>query len=333
MRTRLYVLASSVALAGLVAAAPSGTKPSPHAHHAPAPVAVTTEAQLGLVRQAVARYADFEVAKREGWKKFGGDAPLMGEHYHLPPERGGLDYVSGQRLDFRRPSNLMYTIVGGRRILTGVSFNVRIAPGEPVPEGFAGNRDVWHVHDFPKAVAAALQDRPVLRWVANSFAPPHFVGKGDGRGRLAMVHVWTGPIANPDGPFAHRNRAIPYAKLGLPPAFAEGASESAARGLNLAAPNGCVESIDGGLWIANAGRAAKARLHAACRAAVDHVRPALGTRRKDTINPMAEHGWAMFDREWKRTLTPQQQARIAAITEHGGQDPPSPHSPAAHVHH
>ena len=287
------------------------------------------QAQLRTVEQAVARYSNFEVARRAGWKKFGGDSPLMGEHWYLPPERGGLDYVSGQPIDFRRPSNLMYSWIGGRRMLTGVSFNVRIAPGEPVPEGFAVSADEWHVHDFPKAVAAALQDRPFLRWVANSFAPPHFVGKGDGRGRLAMVHVWVGPIRNPDGPFAHRNRAIPYAKLGLPLSFAQGASEAAARGLMLATDKGCVESIDGGLWIANASGQVKSRLHAVCRDAAAHVMQGVRTRNKAQVNAMAEHGWAMFDAAWRRSLTPEQQARIAAITEHG----PAEDAPHASGHH
>jgi hypothetical protein len=275
------------------------------------------QTQLRLVEQAVAPYTDFEVARRAGWKKFGGDSPLMGEHWYLPPERGGLDYVGERPLDFRRPSNLMYTWIGGKRILTGVSFNVRIAEGEPVREGFAGSADAWHVHDFPKAVAAALQDRPFLRWVADSFAPPHFVGRGDGRGRLAMVHVWLGPIPNPDGQFGHRNRAIPYAKLGLPVGFAQGASESAARGLMLASDKGCAESIDGGLWIANASNQVKHRLHAACRNAAEHVLQGTRTRSKAEVNAMAEHGWAMFDAAWKRELTPEQQARVAAITEQG----------------
>lgn len=307
-----------------------------HQHHqpvpayAPAPQPALQAQQLAAVRAAVARYADPAVAEREGWKKFGGDGPLMGEHYSLTPDRGGVDYVSGMPLDFRRPSNLMYTMLNGRKVLTGVAFNVRIAPGEPVPEGFAGDADVWHVHDFPKAVAAALQDRPLLRWIADRWGPQHFVGKGDGRGRLAMVHVWTGPIPNPDGPFAHRNRAIPYAKLGLPIAFAEGASESAARGLHLATAKGCAESIDGQLWIANGSSAAKRKLHAACRTAVDHLRPALASGRKDEVNRMAEHAWVMFDTEWRRTLTPAQQARIAAITEHG---PAGPRQPSGHDHH
>ena len=309
-------LLTAVAITALTAAA--AARQDGHALHAKPAAAQPTalDAQLATVRAAVARYADFEVARREGWRKFGGDSPLMGEHYSLPPEKGGIDYVSGMPLDFRRPSNLMYTMVGGKRVLSGVAFTVRIAPGEPVPEGFAGSSDEWHVHDFPKAVAAALQDRPLLRWIADRWGPQHFVGKGDGRGRLAMVHVWTGPIPNPDGPFAHRNRAVPYAKLGLPLAFAEGASEAAARGLYLATPEGCRESIDGALWIANAG-AAKRPLHAACRAAADHVRVGLRAGTRQQVNTMAEHGWAMFDTEWKRRLTPAQQARIAAITEHG----------------
>jgi hypothetical protein len=211
----------------------------------------------------------------------------------------------------------MYTLIDGRRVLTGVSFNVRIRPGEAVPEGFAGKTDIWHVHDFPTAIAAAVRDRPFLRWIANSFVPPEYMGRGDGRGRVAMVHVWTGPIANPDGQFAHHNRGVPYAKLHLPPAFALGASESAARGLNLASPNGCKVTIDASIWIANASGAAKNRLHGACNAAVAHLRPALRSGRKEEVNSMAEHAWAMFQTEWNRVLNPEQRARIAAITEHG----------------
>ena len=61
----------------------------------------------------------------------------------------------------------------------------------------------------------------------------------------------------------------------------------------------------------------KSRLHAACRAAADHVRLGLRSGRKAEVNATAEHGWAMFDAEWNRHLTPQQRERIAAITEHG----------------
>lgn len=283
------------------------------------------QAQVRTVQGTTARYADFEVAKREGWTKFGGDSPLMGEHWSLPPEKGGIDYVSGQPLDFRRPSNLMYTLINGRRVLTGVSFNVRLGPGQVSPEGFAGSADRWHVHDFRAALAAATKERPIIGWLARGWIDKNWGAQS----RLAMAHVWTGPIPNPDGIFADHNRAVPYAKLGLPLSFADGASETAARGLNLATPGGCAESIDGALWIANAGRA-KGRLHAACKAAVDHLRPVLGSRDQKAINQMAEHAWMIFDAAWQRELTPEQRVRIATMTEHGHSEASA--TPGEHHH-
>ena len=118
---RVLLITGAVAL--VVAAA---SAQQPHHDHHPAPVASATQppelaGQLAVLRAAVARYADFEVAKREGWKKFGGkgEGPLMGEHWYLPPERGGPDYLSGQPIDFSRPSNLIYAEIGGRRQLVG----------------------------------------------------------------------------------------------------------------------------------------------------------------------------------------------------------------------
>jgi hypothetical protein len=125
--------------AAALIAAPAAAQHQHHHHPPAAPVVqpvpkaapnALLEAQLAQLRAATARYHDFEVARREGWKKFGGDGPLMGEHWYLPKERGGVDYLSGHPIDFRRPSNLMYTAIGGKRVLTGVTFNVRLALGE-----------------------------------------------------------------------------------------------------------------------------------------------------------------------------------------------------------
>lgn len=55
--------------------------------HGPA-LAPATTAQIHGVARAVERSRDFAVAERDGWKKFGGDEPLMGEHWLLP---GGPD--------------------------------------------------------------------------------------------------------------------------------------------------------------------------------------------------------------------------------------------------
>lgn len=309
----------------------------PHSHSAPAAKQPANpelqlahpadlEAQLATLRRSLVRYYDFEVARREGWKKFGGDGPLVGEHWYLPVTKGGVDYRSGQPLDFSRPSSLMYTDIGDKRVLTGVTFNVRLADGEPVPDGFAGPADVWHVHDFRVFFATALRDRPVARWLVNRTMEKRW----GGRERLAMIHVWAGAIPNPDGVFAHYNRLVPYLKLGLPRSMADGASLSAARGLNLATRDGCAAAIDGAVRMAGASDGSKARLHQACATAAAHVREGLESRDKARINAMAEHGWAMFDAVWNRELTAEQKARIAAITEH---DHPVPEQGGAHADH
>ena len=272
------------------------------------------QAQLAELAHGIRPYHDFAEAKRRGWKQFGGeDEPLMGEHWF---RANGPDYVSGMPIDWSQPSNLMYTDIAGRKVLTGVAYTVRLGPGEPPPVGFDGPNDKWHVHDFEKAIAAALQDRPILRWLANGWLDSNYRGKGDNRGRIAMVHAWV-TIPNPDGVFADYNRTLPYLKLGLPVAFAEGAGVAAAKGLNLATGNGCRDGIDGGLWVANVGGGTTKRLKAVCAAAAAHVREGLATGDKARINAMGEHGWRMFDEAWRRELTPVQRERIAAMSEHG----------------
>ena len=314
--------------AALIAAAAAAQ----HSGHQPAPAASSARpaslgAQLAAVRSGIARYQDFEVARREGWRKFGGDGPLVGEHWYLPVQKGGVDYQGDQPIDFSRPSSLMYTDIAGRKVLTGVTFNVRISKSEPVPEGFAGSGDVWHVHDFRAFFDAALRDRPAARLLARGIIDKRW----GGRERLAMIHVWVGSIPNPDGPFAHYNRLVPYLKLGLAPAMAEGASLNAARGLNLATANGCGVQIDGAARMAGVAAEPKARLHQACATAAAHVRQGLKGGGKAEVNSMAEHGWAMFDAAWNRELTAEQKARIAAVTEHD--HPVPPQGETAHKHH
>jgi hypothetical protein len=277
-------------------------------------ISARAQEQLAQLADGIRPYHDFAEAKRRGWRQFGGeDEPLMGEHWFRPV---GPDYVAGMPIDWSQPSNLMYTDIAGRKVLTGVAYTVRLAPGEPVPAGFDGPNDKWHVHDFEKAIAAALQDRPILRWLANGWIDRNYRSKGDNRGRVAMVHAWV-TIPNPDGVFADYNRTLPYLKLGLPAAHAEGASVAAAKGLNLATADGCKDGIDGGLWIANVDRRTTKRVKAACADAAAHVRQGLATGDKARINRMGEHGWRMFDAAWRRELTPAQRERIAAMSEHG----------------
>ena len=271
-------------------------------------VAQSLDAQIAAARDAATRYSDIRVARRDGWKSFGGDEPLMGQHWHHPD---GPDYVTGQAIDPRRPSNLMYSDIDGAQRLVALSYNVRIAPGDPLPAGFSGASDKWHVHDLSKAVEAATRDRPVLRWLGRGWLDREIAAK-DGRTRLAMVHLWL--IPNPAGPFASHNPALAYLDLGLPADWAR--DMAAARGVALAGRDGCDEALGGKLWIANVPRAALRRLEGVCMQLADYVRGGLAEPR-DAFNARARGAWARMEAELKAVLTSEQKARIAAITEHG----------------
>lgn len=272
--------------------------------------AQTVNAQISQARAAATAYEDLSVARAAGWRPFGGDEPLMGQHWH---RRDGVDYVSGMAVDPLRPSNLLYTDIGGRMRLVALAYNVRIAPGEPVPEGFVGRSDEWHVHDIAAFIAAAGADRPVLRWLATGWLDRDIVQR-DGKTRVAMVHLWL--IPNPDGVFASHNRTLSYLDLGLPVDWANGASMDAARGLALATANGCDEALDSKLWVANVDRSTSRRLAQGCAQMADFVREGLpGDKR--TTNARAASAWQSFDRFLQDTLTAEQKQRIAAISEHG----------------
>ncbi|MDX8352358.1 hypothetical protein [Cognatiyoonia sp. IB215182] len=268
------------------------------------------ESQLATARQAAEPYMNIDTARRDGWRPFGGDEPLMGQHWH---QRGGVDYASGAPIDPRRPSNLLYTDLGGQMQLVALSYNVRIAPGEPVPEGFVGSSDEWHVHDVAAFIAAAGADRPLLRGLAQGWLDRE-IAQRDGKTRLAMVHLWL--IPNPDGVFASHNRTLAYLDLGLPAAWANGAPMASARGLALAGPNGCDEALEGRLWVANVDRSTARRLMQGCEQMADFVQEGLPGDMA-TTNARAASAWMSFDRFLQDTLTADQKRRIAAIAEHG----------------
>lgn len=117
-----------------------------HEHHAETrqekilyPAAL--RAQLEEVRTVTARCRDHLQAKTEGYRRFGTEGPLMGEHWYRRE-------LAGQPLDLSRPSTLQYAMIDGQRVLVGVAYTLYQRPGEPLPEGFAGDIDRWHNHDI-----------------------------------------------------------------------------------------------------------------------------------------------------------------------------------------
>ncbi|HEX8246504.1 MAG TPA: hypothetical protein VF541_23570, partial [Longimicrobium sp.] len=133
-----------------------------HDEHAAAPTSAPESAELRAqveaVRAATARYRDHAAAVRDGYRRFGQEGPLMGEHWYRP------DLVP-RPLDLAHPSTLQYASIGGRKVLVGVAYTVYRRPGDPVPAGFAGGQDHWHTHDVAHLADVATEDRPLLHGI------------------------------------------------------------------------------------------------------------------------------------------------------------------------
>ena len=128
----------ALALALVASAAVSATAQH-HDHGTQAPVERNADAkrdsQLDAVRRATERFRDIEVARSEGFVRFGKDeGPLMGEHWY---RKAGADAPAADSIDLERPGTLMYAVIGGDRVLVGVAYSVRLRPGDAMPEGFA----------------------------------------------------------------------------------------------------------------------------------------------------------------------------------------------------
>lgn len=285
--------------------------------HAPASDALDAQAraQLALVARAVERYRDVRAAERDGWapSAIGGeDSPLMGEHWSRTDAK---ELRADAPFDPAAFNTLQYAWVNGRRELVGVSYVIRIAPGEPLPSGFAGDADHWHVHDVEKAFAAMTEERPVLRALGNWWLDANYRDKGDTRSRLAMVHAWV-PVRSPDGPFAMDNVALPYLRMGLPVTWATAGDGDAANGINLATSTGCKIALDARLWIANATQRQRRAVHEACKAQAESVKAGIGTGDAAKANAVARKAWRSLETTFAATLDARQMQRIAAITEH-----------------
>jgi hypothetical protein len=273
-----------------------------------APAFAGLEEEIAAARAAAAPYADIRTAKRQGWRAFAGEAPLMGQHYNHPD---GPDYVSGDRIDFARPSNLLYATIGGKTKLVAVAYVVRLSPGEPLPEGFSGSSDVWHVHDGAKVAAAIRETRPVIGSVVDRIVSRR-VAHGDGRTRLAMVHLWL--IPNPRGRFASHNPAMAYMDLGLP--VERAGDMETAFGLALTRPDGCGEALDGKLWLSGAERQVERQIKAECSRSAARI-AAARVQGVFWAESVASGEYRRLQRVLEARLGPDERRRMGALVEHG----------------
>jgi hypothetical protein len=279
------------------------------AAHAPASMSAHESAELAAqvaaVRAATARYRDHANAVADGYRRFGQESPLMGEHWYRP------DMV-GRPLDLDHPSTLQYANIGGRKVLAGVAYTVYRHPGDPVPAGFAGSADAWHTHDMAHLADAATEDRPLLHRIVQRRIRNGRVGP-DGRSLLTMVHAWVW-LDNPNGMFAQEHRALPYLRAGLPAAWANGAGDDAAQGVALLADGACAAEVKRTSQLARTDGAQNRLLASVCDQQAAQVRAALARRRDAaSLNAAAARAWSGYETARDRILRPDQRARMRRI--------------------
>jgi hypothetical protein len=296
-----YVLAIVVtaSLAGVVRA-----QEHAHVHSGVAQPHAAQGEQVERVRQATARYRDIQVAQREGYRLFGAEGALMGEHWYHP------DLVR-RPLDLERPSTLQYATVDGRKVLVGVAYTTYRRPDEPLPEGFTGADDLWHTHDVTRLARAATAERPLLRSIVERRIRRGKVGAGEGRTMLTMVHAWIWS-ENPDGLFAHQHRALPYLRAGLPASHARGGSEEAALGVSLIVAEGCAQEVRRTDKLAGLSRRQGRDLRRACERHAETVR-ASRSAAPAALNGAAERAWAAYLADRDRILRPEQVERMRRV--------------------
>lgn len=299
-----------IILAALLFATPAVAQ---HAHHAsPATATASADsvilaAQLAGVRRATERYLDHANAVSDGFRKFGADGPLMGEHWYHP------DRVK-EPVDLARPATLQYALINGRRSLVGVAYNLYQRAHDPLPNGFEGGDDQWHVHDLPKLARTLVQDRPMLRWLVNRRIEQGKVGAGDERTHLVMVHAWVWS-ENPDGMFAQQQRALPYLRAGLPAAWASGADLDAAWGAATLS-SGCDSELDRLHKLARLARDQRNALSASCTRASELVSAArVSSHNAETFNRAAAAAWREFSKGRDSSLTSEQKRRLGSVME------------------
>ncbi|MEM6422674.1 MAG: hypothetical protein AAF698_08805, partial [Pseudomonadota bacterium] len=203
----------------------------------------------------------------------------------------------------------------GEMVLTGVTFGVMLAEGEPLPEGFDGTADDWHVHDLDQIMERVMIDRPILGWLGRLWLDFLHPGGREGRTRRAMLHVWV-TVENPGGPFALQNPALSYLQHGLPVHLAAHHDDAVGRGLALAAPGGCEAAYRPRLLVAQASRGQYRRIIESCQEAGAAIREALG-QGLDHAAPIAADAADRIANIYWITLDREQHDRVGVMADHG----------------
>ena len=209
--------------------------PSPHRIVAPAFVAVAallvsacavrsqhSDSIVARAASVIAPLRDSAALHRAGFFAigFGGGVkdltPFQGQHWI----QVGRWFVNPAP-EVAKPNFLMYLPIGDSLVPIGAAYTRRLEPSIAPPSDLDGDTVEWHSHVFCRAVPGEGNT------LADGTDDCKARGGTPGPREIKMVHVWT--IANPDGPYAHDNPALPFIAAGLRPPIARVARRAAVR--------------------------------------------------------------------------------------------------------
>ena len=154
---------------------------------------ITIDSVIAEAGRSSMRFADRRVAVEDGYRRLGADFPGMGEHWLR------VGALLQPAFDAEHPAILIYADIGAKPTLLGVAYAL-VTHGDSVPRGAPGWPDEWHEH------SGLLSDETV------SGPRPH--SPGPTATHIWVMHVWT-KLANPDGPLAAENWALPFVRAGM----------------------------------------------------------------------------------------------------------------------
>ena len=165
---------------------------------------------VARAREAIRPLTDSIVLHDAGYFAIGFGAgtrdltPFQGQHWISL----GL-FFTNPPVDLSKPTFMMYLPVGDSLVPIGVAYMRRINAAAALPTDLAGTPAEWHSHAFCNNVPG--EGRALADGVDDCKAR----GGTPTPNQIAMVHTWT--VANPDGPYAHDNPALPFIATGLKP--------------------------------------------------------------------------------------------------------------------
>jgi hypothetical protein len=149
-------------------------------HDTPPAISLLARRQIDSVAKAIQSLRTTDAAEKAGMHSAFGWIPTMGVHWVSRPQM-----MNGRQTDKTKPSQLMFSKIGGKDSLVGVAYGYITADNDTVRPVLFDGAPAWHEH--------------------KDLAPDGLT--------LVMLHVWLVP--SPEGPFSGTNPNLPFWALGL----------------------------------------------------------------------------------------------------------------------